>query len=236
MVDVLRILIVEDDPAVALGLRDFVRGLGYEPVVARDGAQAMLLYDQVGPALVLLDRMLPKRSGDDVCRDIRDRSRATSIIMLTAKGQPHDRVDGLDLGADDYVTKPFDLSELAARIRAVLRRSEPATHADASVHVLAGTRIDLGQYVVERDGHRYELSQRESDILAFLLARRPRVVSRNEILDAVWGSDAYPSTRTVDNYIVSLRKKLEPVPSSPRMLLSVRSAGYKLVDPGIVDR
>ena len=231
-----RILIVEDDPAVALGLSDFVTGLGFEPIVAKDGDQAMVLYDQVDPALVLLDRMLPKRSGDDVCREIRGRSSATPIIMLTAKGQPPDRVHGLDLGADDYVTKPFDLSELAARIRAVLRRAEAAKRPNAPLHVLGGTSIDLGQYVVERDGHRYELSQRESDILALLLDRRPSVVSRNEILNTVWGTDAYPSTRTVDNYIVSLRKKLEPDPSSPRMLLSVRSAGYKLVEPEVGDR
>ena len=226
-----RILIVEDDAAVVVGLSDFVQGLGFEPVVARDGEQALVLYEQMKPDLVLLDLMLPKRSGAEVCRVIRGGGNDTPIIMVTAKGQPHDRVEGLDLGADDYVTKPFDLSELGARIRAVLRRSVGAETPHVSVHEIAGMRIDLGQYVIERDGGRHALSRRECDILALLLARRPTVVSRNEILDTVWGADAFPSTRTVDNYIVSLRKKLEADPASPRILLSVRSAGYKLVDP-----
>ncbi len=224
-----RVLIVEDDRAVVVGLTDFVKSLGYEPIVARDGAQALTLYDEARPALVLLDLVLPVRSGTDVCREIRARGDATPIIMLTAKGQPADRVRGLDLGADDYVTKPFDLSELAARIRAVMRRGHGPDEPPAAIHEIGGVHIDLGQYFVERDGQRYDLSARERNILALLIARQGRVVTRDDILQAVWGADAFPSTRTVDNYVVSLRKKLEADPASPRMLTSVRGAGYKLL-------
>jgi len=221
------ILIVEDDPAVAVGLNDFVRGMGYRCIAARDGVQGLALFDAEKPDLVLLDLVLPKRSGTEICREIRARGDMTPIIMVTAKGQPQDRIAGLDLGADDYVTKPFNLKELAARIRAVLRRTDPPEE-DVSVVRIDGIQVDLAGFVVERDGVRHQLSVRERDILAFLLTRRNQVVSRHEILDRVWGTDRFPSTRTVDNYIVSLRKKLEADPGSPRLLLSVRSSGYKL--------
>ncbi len=222
------ILIVEDDPAVALGLNDFVRGLGYRCLLARDGIQALALFAAEKPELILLDLVLPKKNGAEVCKEIRNRGDMTPIIMVTAKGQPQDRVRGLDLGADDYVTKPFNLHELAARIRAVLRRTDPVEE-DVSVFHVGSVRIDLASFVIERAGTRYELSTRERDILSLLLKRRNQVVSRSEILDQVWGMDQYPSTRTVDNYIVAIRKKLEADPASPQVLLSVRSFGYKLV-------
>lgn len=222
------ILVVEDDPAVAVGLNDFICGMGYNCIVARDGEQALSLFKSQRPDLVLLDLVLPKLSGTEVCREIRSRGDMTPIIMVTAKGQPQDRVAGLDLGADDYITKPFDLSELAARIRAVLRRTDPPEIEEYVVQ-LGQVRIDLGGYLIESSSGRHELSARERDILALLLAKRNQVVSRNEILDKIWGTDQFPSTRTVDNYIVSLRKKLEPDPSSPKILISVRSSGYKLM-------
>ncbi len=224
-----KILIVEDDPAVVVGLNDFVRALGFAVVIARDGDQALTLFRAERPDLVLLDLVLPKRTGREVCQAIRAMGDRTPIIMVTAKGQPQDRVAGLDVGADDYVTKPFDLSELAARIRAVLRRADPLDPHDADVHAIGDARVDLKQFTVERGGERVELSARERDILAMLLARPGEVVTRNEILGAIWGSDTYPTTRTVDNYVVSLRKKLEADPAAPRHLLSVRSAGYRLV-------
>ena len=227
-----KVLIVEDDPAVALGLNDFVRSLDYEPFVARDGEQAIKLFDSIKPDLVLLDLVLPGVGGEHVCRYIRRQTQATPVIMITAKGQVRDRIDGLDLGADDYVTKPFDLAELAARIRAVMRRVESNGSAESLAYQLGDVRIDLEAYTVERRGQRYRLSARERDILALLLTRQGQVVTRNDILNAVWGLDKYPSTRTVDNYIVSLRKKLEADPSEPTLLLSVRSAGYKLVATG----
>lgn len=223
------ILVVEDDPAVAIGLTDFVRSLGYQCVAARDGEQALSLFASVGPDLVLLDLVLPKKGGIQVCREIRASGCVTPIIMVTAKGQPHDRVAGLDCGADDYVTKPFNLQELAARIRAVMRRTEAPAAEQPTLFDIGPVHIDLDGFVIERDGEKHELSTRERDILALLISRRNTVVSRNEILDTVWGSDAFPSTRTVDNYIVSLRKKLEPDPAEPRTLLSIRSSGYKLV-------
>jgi len=226
-----RILIVEDDPAVVIGLSDFVRSLGYESVVARDGERALALFDETHPDLILLDLVLPKRSGMDVCREIRGRSDPTPIIMVTAKGQPKDRVAGLDLGADDYVTKPFDLPELAARIRAVMRRAPSAEHVAGGTYDLEGVHIDLGAFTIECEGETSSVCSRERDILALLLTHRGQVVTRNQILDEVWGRDNYPTTRTVDNYIVSLRKKLESDPSSPRILLSVRGVGYKIVGP-----
>ena len=225
-----RILVVEDDPAVVIGLSDFVRSLGYEVLIARDGEQALTLFRSERPDLVLLDLVLPKRSGSDVCRTIRGEGYTTPVIMVTAKSQPQDRVAGLDLGADDYVAKPFDLSELAARIRAVMRRAEGASAEREAVHEIASIRIDLGQFCIERDGQRFDLPKRECEILSLLLARRGEVVTRNEILDAVWGPDKFPSTRTVDNYIVSLRRKLEEDPADPQLLLSIRSAGYRLAD------
>lgn len=227
-----RILIVEDDPALVIGMSDFVRSLGYEVTVARDGEQGLRIYETIKPDLVLLDLMLPKRNGLEVCRAIRGKADATPIIMVTAKGQLPDRVAGLNVGADDYVTKPFDLQELAARIRAVLRRTEVSGFAKETVQTLGSVKIDLNGYRLERDGQSHELSARERDILAFLLARRNKVVTRNELLDEIWGRDAFPSTRTIDNYIVALRKKLEGDPAEPQILLSVRAAGYKLVDPG----
>lgn len=226
--DVKTILVVEDDPAVALGLNDFILGLGFRCVVARDGAQALSLFQAERPDLVLLDLVLPKRSGMQVCRDIRDRGDLTPIIMVTAKGQPQDRIAGLDLGADDYITKPFNLQELAARIRAVLRRTDPVEDESLTVQ-LGDTCVDLAGCIIERGGQQHPISVRERDILALLLRRRNQVVSRNEILDKVWGTDQFPSTRTVDNYMVSLRKKLEADPHEPSVLLSVRGGGYKLV-------
>ncbi len=223
-----RILIVEDDPAVVVGLSDFVRNLGYDVIVARDGEQALRSFGESSPDLVLLDLVLPKLGGVAVCREIRARGDDTPIIMVTAKTQPHDRVAGLDMGADDYVTKPFDLPELAARIRAVMRRVEARRRVAGSVCQIGPVRIDLAGFTIERDGTSHPLQARERDILALLLARRGEVVSRNEILNTVWGIDAYPTTRTVDNYIVSLRKKLEADPASPEMLVSVRGAGYKI--------
>ncbi len=224
-----RILIVEDDPAVVVGLSDFVRALGYDVAVARDGRQALQLYASHPPDLVLLDLVLPKKSGAEVCRTIREQGDTTPIIMVTAKTQPHDRVAGLDLGADDYVTKPFDLEELAARIRAVTRRATPSAQPTASVHRIGDARVDLQRFTVERDGKTHRLRAREREMLALLIVRRGEVVTRNDILDEIWGTDRFPTTRTVDNYIVSLRKMLQPDPASPRLLLSVRGAGYQLV-------
>jgi DNA-binding response OmpR family regulator len=226
-----RILIVEDDAAVLVGMTDFVRSLGHEVAVARDGDTALKLFETFKPDLVLLDIVLPKIRGTEVCRTIRQRGDLTPIIMVTAKGHPHDRVAGLDLGADDYVIKPFDLNELAARIRAVLRRAETKQATTESTYDFGDLKIDLAGFSILRAGQAYELAAREQEILALLLSRSGQVVTRNEILDEIWGSDAFPSTRTIDNYIVTLRKKLEADPSNPQVLISVRGAGYKFVEP-----
>ncbi|MHC4443054.1 MAG: response regulator transcription factor [Planctomycetota bacterium] len=230
-----RILIVEDDPAIVVGLHDFIRSMGYEVLVARDGEQAITLFNSTSPDLVLLDLVLPKRSGTEVCRMIRERGDKTPIIMVTAKGQVRDRIAGLNLGADDYVTKPFDLAELMARIRAVIRRTDEEDISRQMVYQLGNLQIDLEQYTIDRDGQQYQLSAREREILSLLIDRQGQVVTRNDILNHVWGTDSFPTTRTIDNYIVSLRKKLESDPSSPQLLISVRSAGYKLVNPDLAD-
>jgi DNA-binding response OmpR family regulator len=222
-------MIVEDDPVVATGLSDFISNLGHELICARDGKQALDLFRDSHPDLVLLDLVLPRMSGMEVCRRIREQGDPTPIIMVTAKGQPHDRVAGLDLGADDYITKPFDLDELAARIRAVLRRATAADQSNGRHQLGDEVVVDLDRFVIERGGQQFELNARERDILALFISRANQVVSRNEILDHVWGTEAYPSTRTVDNYMVSLRKKLEKDPANPNILLGIRSVGYKLI-------
>jgi DNA-binding response OmpR family regulator len=217
-----RILVVEDDPSVLRGLADNLRFEGYEVLTAADGATALGLVRERQPDLVVLDLMLPKLSGYEVCRKVRDEGRATPILMLTARGDECDRVLGLDLGADDYVTKPFSVRELLARVRALLRRAQPA-------RPMPDVVIDFRRYEARKGGRALELTRKEFGVLRSLAARLGEVVTRDELLNEVWGYDKFPTTRTVDNHLASLRAKLEADTTAPQHLQTVHGVGYKLV-------
>ncbi len=223
-----RILIVEDESDMAMGLRDNLTFEGYEVTCAADGAKALELVRSVEPDLVLLDLMLPKIDGYEVCREIRDMGMTMPVLMLTARGQEIDKVRGLELGADDYITKPFGVRELLARIKAALRRSGGGVV--GSRHVKIGpTEIDLVKGHVVRGKKRMNLGHYEIEILKMLLERAEQPVPRNEMLEAIWGIEGFPTDRTVDNHIVSLRRKIEPNPKKPQHILTVQRVGYKLV-------
>ena len=221
-----RILIVEDDPAILRGLTDNLVFEKYDVITATDGALATDLIKRERLDLIVLDLMLPKVSGYEVCRHARAGGVRTPIIMLTARGDEADRIRGLDLGADDYVTKPFSIGELMARIRALLRRTqEPVTE----LHELrcGDITVDFLRYVARKAGSVIEMTPKEFGVLRYLAGRSGLVIGRQELLDAVWGHEAMPTTRTVDNHIASLRAKLETTPSQPRHLLTIHAVGYK---------
>lgn len=223
-----RILIVEDDPAILRGLTDSLAVESHEVLTATDGERACSIVREQKPDLVILDLMLPRMSGYDVCRTLRSEGITTPIMMLTARGEESDRVLGLDLGADDYVTKPFSLRELLARVRALLRRARPAA---PSMDVLRfdDVVIDFKRYEARKAAQRIEMTRKEFGVLRYLAARAGEVATREELLDEVWGYDATPTTRTVDNHIAMLRAKFEADPSQPRHLQTVHGVGYKWV-------
>lgn len=223
-----RILIVEDEPAMVQGLRDNFEYEGYEVISAADGAEGLerALADQ--PDLVVLDVMMPKMSGLDVCKQLKARKPAVPIIMLTARGQEIDKVVGLELGADDYVTKPFSIRELMARVKAVLRRVSPPS-LTGDVYRFSDVEVNVRGNEVLRAGQPVELSSKEFALLAYFVAHPAETLSRDRLLDAVWGYENYPNTRTVDAHIVHLRQKLEPNPEEPRFILTVHGTGYKFV-------
>ncbi|HYG79853.1 MAG TPA: response regulator transcription factor, partial [Pyrinomonadaceae bacterium] len=180
------------------------------------------------PDLILLDVMLPGRSGLDVCRDLRGRGMLMPIIMLTARGQEVDKVVGLEIGADDYVTKPFSIKELLARVRAQLRRAGSQARA-AACYEFGGVRLDFEKYLASKDGRRLELSPREFAILEFFVRHRGETVTRERLLDEVWGYNCFPATRTVDNHISKLRQKIEDTPADPQYLITVHRIGYRFL-------
>ena len=223
-----RILIVEDEPAMVQGLRDNFEYEGYEVISAADGVDGLnrAMADQ--PDLVVLDVMMPKMSGLDVCKQLKARKPSMPIIMLTARGQEIDKVVGLELGADDYVTKPFSIRELMARVKAVLRRASPQA-ATAEIYRFSDVEVNVRSNEVLRGGQPVELSSKEFALLAYFVAHPAETLSRDRLLDAVWGYENYPTTRTVDAHIVHLRQKLEPNPEEPRFILTVHGSGYKFV-------
>ncbi len=224
------ILVVEDDSHIRLGLCDALRAEGYEVTECRDGAHAGPLIKQNKPDLVLLDIMLPGKSGFDVCREIRAAKNRVPILMLSAKGQEIDKVVGLELGADDYVTKPFSLRELLARVQALLRRAQTGGAAgELPVNIAFGkVRIDGKALRGKRGKEAIELTPREMKVLAVLFRERGNAVSRDALLNEVWGVEYYGTTRTLDQLIVKLRQKIEDQPSEPRHLLTVHTLGYRL--------
>ena len=227
-----RVLVVEDDAHIRLGLCDALRGEGYEVSECGDGAQALALARQARPDLVVLDLMLPHKSGYDLCRELRAARNAVPILILSAKGQEIDRVVGLELGADDYVTKPFSLRELLARVRALLRRAAPGPPAPAEsapdVIAFGAVQVETRSLRGRRGDAEFEVTPRELKVLALLYAQRGNVVARERILNEVWGVDYLGTTRTLDQLIVKLRQKIEATPGEPRHLLTVHGLGYRL--------
>lgn len=222
-----RILIVEDEPAMVAGLRDNFEYEGYEVISAVDGVEGLDRALSENPDLVVLDVMMPRMSGLDVCKQLKLKQPALPIIMLTARGQEIDKVVGLELGADDYVTKPFSIRELMARVKAVLRRAAP--HPPPDIYRFSDVEVNVRSNEVLRNGSRVELSAKEFALLAYFVAHPAETLSRDRLLDAVWGYENYPNTRTVDTHIVHLRQKLEPNPEDPRFILTVHGTGYKFV-------
>lgn len=222
------ILLVEDEEAMVAGLEYALSREGFAVTVARDGEAALRVLRERSPDLVLLDVMLPRRSGFDVLRTLRDEGRSVPVILLTAKGQEADKVRGFDLGADDYVAKPFGLAELLARIRARLRRREGERAGTLERFALGGALVDLKAMTVRRGKRTEALTLREADMLRLLYRERGRPVPRARFLEEVWGHDRFPTTRTVDQHVSKLRQKVEEDPAEPRHIVTVFGVGYRL--------
>ncbi len=225
------ILAIEDDPAILRGLADNLRFESYDVLTATDGESGYRLAREKKPDLIILDLMLPKLSGYEICRKLRTEGVATPILMLTARGEEADRVLGLDLGADDYVSKPFSIRELMARIRALLRRTAPPKALPDELR-FDDVVVNFVSYEARKGDKLLEMTRKEFSILRLLAARAGEVVTRDELLNEVWGYENYPTTRTVDNHIAGLRAKLERDPAEPERLRTVHGVGYKFVSGG----
>ena len=225
-----KILIVEDEPDMVLGLKDNFEFEGYEVVTASDGASGLERARSEKPDLLVLDIMLPRLSGLEVCKTLRAEGFGSPIIMLTARGQEIDKVVGLELGADDYVTKPFSIRELLARVRAILRRTEGGKKR-LSRYRFADLELDFETYRATRGSERLEMSPREFELLRYLIERKGETVTRDQLLEDVWGYESYPSTRTVDTHIAKLRAKIGDSGTEPRFIMTIHGVGYKFVDP-----
>jgi DNA-binding response OmpR family regulator len=222
------ILIIEDDPKMQTGLRDNLEFEGYKVRIEGDGTAGLQTWMDNTFDCVILDVMLPGLSGFDVLRKAREKGVSTPVIMLTAKGEEIDRVLGLELGADDYITKPFSLRELLARVKAVLRRSARGGLAGSRVR-LGSFEADIDLYDASRDGVEVAMTPKEFEVLKFLWQHRNHTVSRDQLLTNVWGYDESVSTRTVDNFILKLRQKIEEDPADPRYIVTIHGTGYKLL-------
>lgn len=219
------ILIVEDEPGITMAIKDELEFEGFDVRLAKDGIAGLQSILGSPPHLIVLDLMLPGKNGFEICAELRQRGIRTPIIILTARGQEADKIRGLELGADDYVTKPFSLAELLARIRAVLRRSEPEESRDTIQR--GAIRIDLKKHEVVKGQTPVEVTDKEFQILALLMKRATEVVTRDEFLKEIWGEDVYVTHRTIDIHISALRRKIEDDPEDPSRIVSVRNAGYK---------
>jgi len=226
-----RILVVEDDPAIVMGLADLLAGEGYLVETAGDGNEAIESYRNKKPDLILLDIMIPEISGYEVCRRIRKKDAITPILMLTAKGQEPDKVAGLELGADDYVVKPFGVSELLARIRALLRRSRARETPERESLRFGDVEIDPHKMEGKKSGKTFSFTARELNLLYLFHARSGQVLARSELLDQIWGISYEGTTRTLDQHIAKLRKKIEDDPGRPRFIVTVHRVGYRFIPP-----
>jgi DNA-binding response OmpR family regulator len=223
-----KVLIIEDERDLVLGLKDNFEFEGYQVCAAYDGESGVESARRENPDLILLDVMLPRMNGLDVCRELRKKGMETPIIMLTARSAEVDKVVGLEVGADDYITKPFGLREVLARVRAALRRSRGHV-VEVEVFEFGDVHLNFRKHQATKAGKPLELSPRELATLLFLIQHREETVTREQLLDEVWGLDNYPFTRTVDNHIAKLRQKIEDSPSDPRHIITVHRVGYKFI-------
>ena len=223
-----RVLLVEDEPALARGLSDTLRVQGFEVHIAGDGRRGLDMATSLRPDLILLDIMLPKINGFEVCRTLRSQGMDVPIVMLTAKGQEEDIILGLNLGADDYITKPFRTGELIARAKALLRRRG----ADRSVQRFGNCELDLTARKVLRDGVAVDLTAREFALLAYFASRPGRALARDTILNAVWGASVFVTPRSIDRCVATLRSKVEPDPHNPIYIQTIREIGYRFEPSG----
>jgi len=221
-----KILIIEDEESILMALEDNLRLEGYEVLSARDGREGLSMAKERGHDLIILDIMLPQIDGFEVCKELRQAGITTPILMLTAKSQEIDKVLGLELGGDDYVTKPYSPRELLARVKSLLRRSKQVQQ-EIDQYTFSDVEVDFRKYEVKKSGRLIYLTALEFSILHFLINNKGQVVNRDDILDEVWGRDVYIQSRTVDKHISELRKKIEDNPSNPDFILGVRGIGYK---------
>jgi two-component system alkaline phosphatase synthesis response regulator PhoP len=219
-----RILVVEDEPSIAFGLQLDLKSEGYDVEIESDGESALRRVRKEAFDLILLDVMLPRKDGFEVCRELRRGGSKTPVIMLTAKAQEAEKVLGLEIGADDYVTKPFSPRELRARVKAALRRT---AEDELQIYRFGDAEVDFGRCELRRAGKPVELTALEFKLLTAFVRNGGKVLSRDQLLDLVWGHGTFVTDRVVDNHVVTLRKKVEPEPSAPRYIVSVRGLGYR---------
>ena len=227
-----KILIVEDEQGLAEGIRLNLEGEGFTVDWAEDGSEGLRKALEDTPDLLILDIMLPKKNGLEVCRELRHQNITIPIIMLTAKGEEIDKVLGLELGADDYMTKPFSIRELLARINVQLRREKPPGTVPPKTYRIGDVELDFAGFKVRRENKELKLTSLEVEILRYLIEHRGEVATREALLDKIWGYAKFPTTRTVDSHILKLRKKIEKDPSNPKHIQSVYGEGYRFVDDG----
>lgn len=224
-----KILIIEDEIDLIKGLKLNLSDEGFDVDWAVNGVEGLRKALEEAPDLIILDIMLPEMDGLEVCRRLRQKNSTIPVIMLTAKGGEIDKVVGLEIGADDYMTKPFSIRELLARIKAWLRNTERVDHAVPNLYSFGDIEIDFAQFKARRKGKELDLTSLELEILKYFIAHRTEIVSRNDLLDKIWGYESFPTTRTIDNHILKIRKKLEEDPSRPQYILSVYGGGYRFL-------
>lgn len=224
-----KILIIEDEEDLVKGLKLNLADEEYDVDWASNGLEGLRKALQETPDLIILDIMLPEKGGLEICRELRQKNIGIPIIMLTAKGEEIDKVVGLEIGADDYITKPFSVRELLARLKAHLRRADREANTLPKMYSFGDVEIDFAHFKARRKGKELDLTSTEMDILKYLIAHRGEVVTRDDLLDKIWGYDSYPTTRTIDNHILKLRKKIEEDPAHPKCILSVYGGGYRFV-------
>jgi len=224
-----KILIIEDEEDLVKGLKLNLADEGYKVDWASNGEEGLRKAMEETPDLIILDIMLPKKNGLDVCRELRQKHVTIPIIMLTAKGEEIDKVVGLEIGADDYMTKPFSIRELLARIKAHLRREKREAKTIPEVYCFGDVEIDFTHFKVKHKDKQLDLTSLEVEILKYFIAHQGEVITREVLLDKIWGYDIYPTTRTIDNHILKLRKKIETDPSHPKYILSIYGEGYRFI-------
>lgn len=224
-----KILIIEDEEDLVKGLKLNLADEGYEVDWAYDGEDGLRKALEEAPDLIILDIMLPKVNGLDICRELRQKNMNIPILMLTAKGKEIDKVVGLEIGADDYMTKPFSIRELLARVKAHLRRKKRERETVPQLYGFGDVEIDFAHFKVRRAGKEFDLTSLEMEILKYFIAHKSEVVTRRVLLDKIWGYESYPTTRTIDNHILKLRKKIEDDPSHPEHILSIYGEGYRFM-------